>query len=144
MEEYISKILKVFHKRIQPDSDFRARSKGLILASPQFPPKRFFGLRISIFEAAKLGAALTLASFLTFIVIGGISYFGFTNTSPAALTSFDPAALSSEATSFDFKIQLGEAKYYDQSSRDIAAVLKSVSEAKSNEEIKKLLEEIAL
>ena len=143
MEDKIMKILKSFMK-IQPDAEFTKRSRRLVLAAPQ-NQKRFFGIRLGFFESIKLGAALTLASVLTFIVIGGISFFQLTKVSPSALTSFDSASLSTEASSFDFSIHLGEAKYLDDSGKQMAAVLDEVSQSKkSSEDIKKLLDEIVL
>jgi hypothetical protein len=133
------KILKSLNK-IQPDPDYKANSKRLILSAPQNPR---LGWRLGIFESFKLGAAITLASVLTFIVIGGISLFQFTKVSPASLTSFDSQDLTTEALSLDLKIQLGEAKYFDASTQDVAAVLDKVS-GESDKDIQKLLDEIVL
>ncbi|MEK9186313.1 MAG: hypothetical protein AAB885_01870 [Patescibacteria group bacterium] len=133
------KILKSLHK-IQPDLDYKATSRRLILVAPQSPK---LALRFGIFESFKLGAAITLASVLTFIVIGGISLFQFTKVSPGSLTSFDSQDLTTEALSLDLKIQLGDAKYFDDSTQDVAAVLDKVS-GDSDKDIQKLLDEIIL
>lgn len=139
MEQDLLKTLRVF-KKIEPDSDFKARSLGVISASHQYP-RKFLGIRLGIFEAVKLGAALTLASILTFIVIGGVSYF---KVSPSSLTSFDPSILSTEATSLDLKIQLGEAKYFNDSIKQMSAVLDEVSDTEPDQDTEKLLDEVVL
>ena len=120
--ENLEKILKTF-KKLQPSEEFKARSRSLILAAQQ-NPKRFLGIRFSVFEFFKLGAALTLASILTFIVIGGISAL---KVSPSPLTSFDQNTLSDEAESLGLKIQLGEAQYFGDSRDEVSAALEKVS-----------------
>ena len=120
--ENLEKILKTF-KKLQPSEEFKARSRSLILAAQQ-NPKRFLGIRFSVFEFFKLGAALTLASILTFIVIGGISAL---KVSPSTFTSFDQSTLSDEAESLGLKIQLGEAQYFGDSRDEVSAALEKVS-----------------
>lgn len=124
-EDKLLKILKSF-RDIRPEAEFRARSRSLILEAHQHP-RKLAGIRLGFFESLKLGAALTLASILTLIVFGSVSYLKFTNVSPAVLTSFDPSVLKTESTSFDFRIQLGEARYFDEATRDISAILDEIS-----------------
>ncbi len=128
MEQKLLEILKAL-KILQPDKGFLERSKNLILSVPQ---KQFPGLVRGILDSLKLSAALTLASLLLFVVIGGFSYLNLQKISPAAVSLINEAKLKSEASNLDFQIRLGEVSYYLESDQTIGA------------EIDKLLDELTL
>lgn len=129
MEDQLIKILKSF-KSITPDEGFIARSKNLLTAAPQHSAG-WFVFRGSVLQSIKMGAALTLASGLLFIVLGGISFFNIRNLSPVMLSSVNKENIEAEAESLDFHIQLGQAKYDVDSEKAIGArideVLKNLS-----------------
>ncbi len=128
MEEKILQLLKSL-KILQPDKGFLDRSKNLIMSAPQ---KQFPGLVRGVLDSLKLSMALSLASLLLFVVIGGFSYLNLQKVSPGAVSLINEAKLRSEASNLDFQIQLGEVKYYLESDEAIGA------------EIDKLLDELTL
>ncbi|TSC89558.1 MAG: hypothetical protein G01um10143_48 [Parcubacteria group bacterium Gr01-1014_3] len=128
MEEKILQLLKSL-KILQPEKGFLERSKNLIISAPQ---KQFPGLVRGVLDSLKLSMALSLASLLLFVVIGGFSYLNLQKVSPGAVSLINEAKLRSEASNLDFQIQLGEVKYYLESDEAIGA------------EIDKLLDELTL
>ncbi|OGY64723.1 MAG: hypothetical protein A3I24_02545 [Candidatus Harrisonbacteria bacterium RIFCSPLOWO2_02_FULL_41_13b] len=122
MEDQIIKILQSAHK-LEPDQAFKNRSRALILNLPK--PKKSI-LRFGIFESLQFGAAIGFATILLFVLAGGLTYF-IARVSPTLLASFDEKGLLEEASGLDFRIQLGEAKYFDDSAQQIAAVLEEIS-----------------
>ncbi len=128
MEEKILQFLKAL-KVLQPEKGFLERSKNLIMSAPQ---KQFPGLVRGVLDSLKLSMALSLASLLLFVVIGGFSYLNLQKISPGAVSLINEAKLRSEASSLDFQIQLGEVRYYLESDEVIGA------------EIDKLLDELTL
>lgn len=129
MEDQIIKILES-SRRIKPNEDFQKRSRVLLCSLPK--PKNPIW-RFGIFESLNFAASIGFAAILMFIIAGGITYF-ISHVSPALLANFDEAALMEEAADLDFKIQIGEAKYFDDSAAQIAAVLEELAktEAKSD------------
>lgn len=124
MEDKIIKILEI-SRQIKPEQDFQKRSRALILGLPK-PKNPVF--RFSIFKSFQFAASIGFAAILIFIIAGGFTYF-ISNVSPALLAGFDEATLMEEAAGLDFKIQLGEAKYFDDSAEQIAALLEELSKA---------------
>lgn len=118
MEEQLIKILKAL-KLIKPEEGFVQRSRGIILSSPQ--KQGLFGFRSNIFESFKLAAAITLASALLFVFLGGLSYFNVKNLSPVLLTSLNDENLKAEEQKLDFQIQLGQVTYDLGSEKEIGA-----------------------
>ncbi len=119
MEEGLIKILKQL-KAIMPDEGFVKRSRQIILASPQIR-RGFMGLKIGIFESIKLASALTLASALLFVALGGLSFFNVKNLSPMILSSLNDENLKAEEQKLDFQIQLGEVTYNLGEDKEIGA-----------------------
>ena len=119
MEEGLIKILKEL-KAIKPDEGFVKRSRQMILSAPQ-RKQNLLGIRINIFESFKLGAALTLASALLFIVFAGVSYLN--NSGPALLADQHKAGNQS-----DFYIQLGEARYDLNKDKELGAKIEKLLE----------------
>ncbi len=119
MEDQLIKFLKSF-KSIVPDEGFVSRSRKLVLASEQHS-RGWFIFRGGIMESLKLGAALTLASALLFIVLGGVSYFNVRNLSPVMLSSVNQSNIQTEADNLDFHIQLGEIKYDVNADKEVGA-----------------------
>lgn len=135
MENQLSKIFKEF-KNIQPDAGFIKRSR---LALAHLPPqKQSDPIRRGVMEALesfKFAAAITFASLMLFLIVGGVSYFKFKNA-PGILGSIQEQDLISES---EFSIKLGDAKYFEQSAEQVAAALNKISEEKDKEEDEKLL-----
>jgi hypothetical protein len=123
MEDKIIKILKTF-RHIEPDSRYKERSRAQILASS------VKGITSSvfteIFETLKFSLALGLGSMLIIFVLGSLLYFGSSRSSSLA---------TPESSVSEFRIQLKEAKYFDE-------VIKEIADA--DKEIEKLLSEIIL
>lgn len=126
MEDKINKILKSL-RFIQPDSEYRARSRAQILAVPK-ASKPWHSFITEILETFNFSAALVLAGVLLFVAIGGLSYFKITNVSPLALTGFDEQDLWRESQGLDFSIKLGEIKYFDDAAKELASIDKDISQ----------------
>lgn len=124
MEEQLSKILKSL-KSVAPDEGFISRSRNLITSAPQYSAGWFI-FRGSVLQSIKMGAALTLASGMLFIVLGGISFFNVRNLSPVMLSSVNKENLEAEAENLDFQIQLGQLKYDVDSEKEIGARIDEV------------------
>lgn len=134
MEEQLSKTLKAF-RNIQPDELYAAKSRRMILSMPRIAHPIQVMLR-RVADTFKFTLALSLASAMVFLMIGGFSYFKVTNLSTLVLTSFDESnGLQQEAQGLDFRIQLGQAKYFDEATQQVAD---------SEQEINTLLDKIAL
>lgn len=129
MEEELIKILKGM-KTIKPDDGLIKRSRHLILSSPQMK-RSFLGLTLNILESFKLATALTLATALVFVLLGGLSYLNIKNLSPITLSSLNAENLKAEEQKLDFQIQLGQANYNLGSEKEIGAkideILKNLS-----------------
>ncbi|MDO8467291.1 MAG: hypothetical protein Q7S83_04100 [bacterium] len=124
MEDQLIKILKSL-KSITPDEGFISRSKNLVTAASQHSAGWFI-FRGSVLQSIKMGAALTLASGLLFIVLGGISFFNIRNLSPVMLSSVNKENIEAEAENLDFQIQLGQVKYDVDSEKAIGAQIDAV------------------
>lgn len=122
MEEQILKFLKSL-KSITPDSEFISRSRNLILSSPQKETTGWFAFRGRVLQSIKLGAAMTLASALLFIILGGVSFFNVRNLSPMMLSSINEENIAAEAEGLDFNIQLGQLEYKVEDEKEIGAKL---------------------
>ena len=119
MEEGLIKILKQL-KAIKPDEGFVKRSRQMILSSPQIR-RGFLGLKIGIFDSLRLATAVTLASALLFVALGGLSLLNVKNLSPIILTSLNDEDLKAEEEKLDFQIQLGEVTYNLGKDKEIGA-----------------------
>lgn len=109
MEDKLNQILKSL-KSIAPEEGFVSRSRALLDSASQHG-RGWFVFRGPILQSIKLGMAVSLASGLLFIVLGGVSFFNIRNLSPVMLSSINKANIQSEADNMDFQVQLGEAKY---------------------------------
>lgn len=126
MEDKIIKTLKAL-RSIEPDQDFKHRSRSVILSTPR-TSHHFPGLRIRFWEGMKFAGALSLASLLIFLIFGGLSYFSVQNLAPAILTGIDENNLLSEASAVEFQIRLNEIKYYEESVKQVTALLEKLAE----------------
>jgi len=134
MEEQLFKTLKAF-RNIKPDQSYAEKSRRMILSVPRtaHPIANIFQ---RLADTVKYSVALGMAMVMVFLMIGGFSYFKVTNLSPLVLTSFDESnGLQQEAQGLDFRIQLGQAKYFDEATQQVAD---------SEREINALLDKIAL
>lgn len=120
--EQLSDILKSL-RQIKPNSEYKKLSLERILASSQIRHP-LAGFKFRIFESIRFSAALALAGILLVAAVSILSYFN--GQSAVHLTTPDSA---------EFRIRLGEAKYFDD-------IIKEIAEY--NKEIEKLLEEITL
>lgn len=129
MEDQIIKTIQSAQK-LEPDKEFQKRSRALILNLPK--PKNSI-LRLGIFESLQFGVAISFATILLFVLVGGLTYF-IARVSPTLMASFDEKDLLEEASGLDFRIQLGEAKYFDDSAQQIAAVLEKISKSNKKDQ----------
>jgi hypothetical protein len=123
MEEIIIKTLKSL-RAIEPSNDFIHRSKSVILNTPK-TNHHLSTLKMGFWESLKFGAALSLASILIFVIVGGASYVK--NLAPTVLTGLEDNNLLSEASAVDFQIKLSEIKYYEEAAKEVTALLNEVS-----------------
>lgn len=108
-------------KKIEPSQEYKARSLGLILSSPQNNGNIF---SLNFFEILKFGAALSLTGLLiTISVSDSFSRFNARLLSPVLLASLDEEKITNEAGQVDIKITIAEAKYYNDSTRKVAIAL---------------------
>ncbi len=117
MEDQLIKFLKSL-RSIVPDEGFVSRSRNLVTSAPQHSAG-WFVFRGSVLQSIKLGAALTLASGLLFIVLGGVSFFNIRNLSPVMLSSINQKNIQAEADNVGFQIQVGQAKYDINSDKEV-------------------------
>ena len=102
-------------KKIGPSREYKAHSLRLILSSPQNIGN---GFSIRFFEILKFGAALSLTGLLiTISVSDSFSRFNAKLLSPVLLSSLDEEKIQKEAGQVDIKINIGEAKYYNESTK---------------------------
>ncbi|MEK7463129.1 MAG: hypothetical protein AAB621_02065 [Patescibacteria group bacterium] len=108
-------------KKIGPSREYKAHSLRLILSSPQNIGN---GFSIRFFEILKFGAALSLTGLLiTISVSDSFSRFNAKLLSPVLLSSLDEEKIQKEAGQVDIKINIGEAKYYNESTKKVAVAL---------------------
>lgn len=142
MEKYLYGILRPLKNILKPHPEFIRQSRPIILTYTK--TGAFKILRI-LGDSIKFAAALSLASLLLLLVLGGMSYFK-TNFSPVILTGFNTQKLLGEIDDLDFQIRLTEAQYYSQSTKEVAAAPDEVSQNDEsvNKDVDKLLDEIIL
>lgn len=120
MEDQIKKLFS--HRgRFKPAGDFQERSRRLILMAQQNKYNLGGVIRQSLFDF-KLTLALTMAGLLI-IFIGSYSFFGSNLLTSRTANGAD---VKIEYENLNFQIQLKEAKYYTESAKEIAAVLKEI------------------
>jgi hypothetical protein len=123
-EEKIIKILKDF-SAIKPDEDFVRRSRPLILANS--PKPRLSGFK-QVLLGFKTGPVLIAAALLLLIIFGGYTYL---NSNKTQLAGLDDDLLV-ESANLDFDIHLKEARYFDESIKEVATILEKVSGSAKN------------
>ncbi len=124
MEDRLIKILQSL-KSEKPDEGFIARSRNSILNSPQNIRNRWMR-SFSFLETLKFSAALTLASALVFVFLGGLAYFNAKNASSMLLSGVNDNDLKIEGDSVDFQIQLGEVTYHLDSEKELGAQIQEL------------------
>ncbi|MBI4992338.1 MAG: hypothetical protein HZB99_03925 [Candidatus Harrisonbacteria bacterium] len=140
MEQLLSRL-----KAIEPNKEYRERSRVLILNSQQISYPTFFN---RILDTIQYGAAYSLAIIFIFLLVGGLSMFSRGIYSPAVISNLDPQTLKEESENFDIQIQLSQAEYYENSAKTIEIALNATSdEIKTNndkERLDELLKELTL
>lgn len=128
MENEIIKILNS-GRALKPAPEFIERSRRLILAN--FPKHGGFwiSLKRELTANLKFGLALTLASFLIFMIMGGV--LPVKNILSRTNTTLSGADLLAEVEKLNFQIQLGEAEYLSASAQEIAAILQELENSDS-------------
>lgn len=122
MEDRIIKILQSL-KLIKPDEGFVSRSRNTVLNSPQ---NTRWVPNLNFLETLKFSAALTLASALLFVFLGGLAYFNVKNASPMLLSGVNDSDLKVEEANVDFQIQLGEVTYHLDSEKELGAQIEEL------------------
>lgn len=117
MEDQLKNILKSL-KSVAPDEGFVSRSRDLLNTAPQHG-RGWFVFRGPVLQSIKFGMAVSLASGLLFIILGGVSFFNIQNLSPVMLSSINKANIQSEADKLDFQVQLGKAEYDIESDKEV-------------------------
>ncbi len=107
-------------QRIEPDADFLARSKKIILtASPK--PEYIFQLRHAATHFFKVSFALGLMAVMLLVISGRFA------PAPASLiASLNSKQLVRESTKYDFNLQLAEAQYYQEVDKQINLALNEI------------------
>lgn len=119
-EEHI--IIRGFtHLRDQkPDPAFVARTRHLVLAARQSRPEPLWGFP-TIWQRVFFGTAAVVSGFLLFITFVRIF-------SPAnELAANNQEKLLREAQAVEFQIQLGEARYFEESAAVVSMALEKIS-----------------
>ena len=135
MEQLLTKL-----KTIEPNKNFKERSRALILSSPQDHLRPNFWHSLAANYRLSLGAAgiILALSALTF----------FTNSlNQPALASLDQNSLKNEMESLDLQIKLSQAEYYADSAAKIEIALKETSgelPPPIDAEIDQLIEKLAI
>ena len=137
MEDKILKILKQA-RHIEPRAEFQERSRRLIFLARRQRINIASAFINELRENFKFALALTLATFLLFTIIGG--KLPLSKIFSGDATAFNGKELLREVENLNFQIQLGEAQYFSESAREIAAILGEIRN--SDSEIDKLLNEI--
>jgi hypothetical protein len=127
MENKLIKILKSLGNIIVPDEEFKKRSRRLILAIEK-QSHHIQSVKTRFWESLKFSGALAMATFLIFVIFGGLAVFKIKNLSPAVLTSFNEDNLLTESEEVDFQIELREIRYYERSAQEVAALFDEVLE----------------
>ena len=115
-------------RSVEPDRDFVARSKRLILATAQEPRQRF---SLSFLEGVTVQTAFAYASIIMVMFVGGVTYL---KSTPAHLSqSLNDDVLVQEVRSASFEIQIAEARYYDESADAVALALEKLAGEQNHE-----------
>lgn len=138
MENLLSKL-----KAIKPNKDFSESSKAVILSSPQLESLKW---EWPSFPKTKI---MSLSTAALIVIIGLIPLFNNFFAAPAIAENLNPDKLSKEAVSLDIQIQLSQAKYYQDSAKQIEVALLETSDEQSqilenSEELDALLKELTL
>ncbi|MDO8429825.1 MAG: hypothetical protein Q7S73_00470 [bacterium] len=134
-------------KNIEPNQDFKAHSRTLILNTPQteFHPKIFR----QFLNSLQYGAAFSLTAIFIFLILGGLSILNKKIFSPALLSSLDPENISAEEEKLNIQIQLSQAEYFSDSAKKIEVALRETAgefdkSKNRGAELNKLLNELTL
>lgn len=127
MESNLYKVLKKAHG-IAPTHEFKERSKRLILASHQNEPSILNRIIIELKENITFSLALTLTTFLLFAIVGGTAYF----TNRTGEVASNGTELTAEAENLNFGIELGQARYFNESAEEITALLNEIKTPEKN------------
>ena len=111
-------LLKKF-KNISPDSDFKARSRSLVLASEQ--KEIGYGIWLQQFLVPAVG----VLAMVLFLVLGTARVLD--EQGKRGLASLNAANLASEVKNLDIQIQLSQAQYYNNSAANIELALRAAS-----------------
>lgn len=101
-------LLKQF-KNIEPDANFKERSKRAIMAFPQEPAGNAFHRMRGVWGMLEGAMALVLVGFFIILVTG--SFPGTSSLTPVQYSVIDPQGLHAEAQAIDMQIQLTNLNY---------------------------------
>jgi len=118
MEDKFLKNIREEFNKIEPSQEFKNRSSRLIFSSYQNRPINFNFFNPSF--------VIGLVGVLTIFAVGGLI---FNNLSLSEHSNFNGAELLSEAENLNFQIHLEEAEYFDDSAKEIAAILKEIEQS---------------
>jgi hypothetical protein len=135
MLKLIEKLKKL--REVSPDANFFLRSHELISVTPQI--KKTF--KSHIWESFRMSIALSLASLLVIIGLGGFSYLKLDKFSPFIIGGLNTKSLAAEAERANQEFELAEAKYFEDTSRAVAAALNAVSQNSPDHLSNEVLEE---
>lgn len=126
MEDKLVQFLKSL-RVIQPDAGFRERNRRVLFASASVErqPKSF---KRGFFEDVAFGSALVFSSVVLLLIFAGTSLFSANERARGDLKQLQEGVILSEAESLEFSIHLGEARYFEESAQEVAALLREISE----------------
>lgn len=113
-------------KTVEPSQEFKARSRMLVLNTPQDLPAQFSVREISV-RFFRSGFTFALSAAMLFLLVGGLSAFNKRFISPAVLSALDPESLNREMENFNIQIQIAQVKYYDSSAKKVEVALGETS-----------------
>jgi hypothetical protein len=141
MEQLLTKL-----KAIEPNNEYRERSRSLILNSPQtgFYPR----LAGQFLHGLQFSAAFGLAALVLFLATGGAASVNRT-LSPTLLSGVDPESINQEAEKIEFQLQFSQAEYYENAAEKIEVALRETSDelklsGDRHEQLNALLQDLTL
>lgn len=107
---------------IQPNAEFRDRSRALAARTPQFKKTMWMHIR----ESMSYSIALGLGALLLLVGLGQFSYLHLNGLAPTIIGSLQTKTLVAEEVQTDFALQIAEATYFNETAAVVASALSIV------------------
>lgn len=111
-------------KNIEPDAEYRRRSRAQILASTRASQSLPLNILDFLVRGLEIGSAIAVTSFILILILGG---FGGRGAPPHGFSPLNLDSLKAEAEAIDIQIELTNLQYLEGTLG--APLLKKVQEA---------------